>query len=217
MDTRNLIEQSDPSGVYYEAWTGIAPFFIEGWYAAEADSPEGYSHSGPHRQTLEESLEDAQRYLDGDDITGPLDTARVIHCEPALKITIAAELGDHPTPSGSHVRERGDLWTALDWTLWGVGMADVFREPLADKMITTLTDDEFGQATALIQRWNELRGGPVARNYYVELKAHNAQAHELMALAQRLRDRNASADDWDEFDRRAAEWATPEAIERLAS
>lgn len=73
-------------------------------------------------------------------------------------------------------REPSDLWNSLDWMLWGVGMGDTFREPLADKMIAAISDEEFAQAEALIRDWNERRGGPAERNLFAELRAELAEA-----------------------------------------
>lgn len=81
-------------------------------------------------------------------------------------------------------RPRGELWTALDWALWGVGMADFFRVPIAEKMIASLPDDEFKQAEAVIADWNTRRGGPQERNLFAELRTR-AEAAE--ATLERVR------------------------------
>lgn len=46
--------------------------------------------------------------------------------------------------------ERGELWSLLDWSFWGAGMADTFREPLADTMLAAIPADARGQAEAIM-------------------------------------------------------------------
>ena len=87
-------------------------------------------------------------------------------------------------PDAATERERADLWRSLDWMLWGVGMNDVFREPLANKMIAALSDGEFDQAQDLIRGWDARRGGPHERNLFVELKAERDAA---LAAVERVR------------------------------
>lgn len=87
-------------------------------------------------------------------------------------------------PDAATERERADLWRSLDWMLWGVGMNDVFREPLADKMIAALSDAEFAQAQDLIRGWDVRRGGPHERNLFVELRAERDAA---LAAVERVR------------------------------
>jgi hypothetical protein len=41
-----------------------------------------------------------------------------------------------PAPEDEVV--RGRLWSLIDWSLWGAGMADVFREPVADVMVMSV-------------------------------------------------------------------------------
>jgi hypothetical protein len=85
-----------------------------------------------------------------------------------VRALAAAAPADDAQPK---TRERGELWEILDWSLWGNGMADVFRAPLADKMIAALTDAEYEQAAALIDRWRELRGEQAYRKLYEDLRA----------------------------------------------
>ena len=89
------------------------------------------------------------------------------------------------------LRDRDVLWQALDWTFWGVGMGDTFRESLADKMIATLTVEEFEKAQVLIRQWNDYRGGPHERNLFIEIKAERdaaiARAERAEAAIERVR------------------------------
>lgn len=116
------------------------------------------------------------------------------------------------SPAVPQARERGELWNILDWSLWGNGMADTFRDPLADKMIAALTDAEYEQATALIERWKRLRGDQAYRKLYEDqraeierLKALSAPAPADDEAAQVERMAAAIAKD-DGFDWRSGEW-----------
>lgn len=89
------------------------------------------------------------------------------------------------------VRERDELWSILDWTLWGNGMADTFREPIADKMCAALTDDERAQALSIIAAWQERRGPHAmhpAREEIARLQADNADLRQRLAMAEAARD-----------------------------
>jgi hypothetical protein len=79
-----------------------------------------------------------------------------------------------PAPPGEP-RERDELWSILDWSFWGSGMADTFREPLADKMCAAISDAEHEQAMELIERWKELRGIQAYRELYEKLRAQLAE------------------------------------------
>lgn len=46
--------------------------------------------------------------------------------------------------------ERGKLWSLLDWSFWGAGMADTFREPLTDTMLAAIPADVRAQAEAIM-------------------------------------------------------------------
>ncbi|MFI7644257.1 hypothetical protein [Nonomuraea sp. NPDC049400] len=55
-------------------------------------------------------------------------------------------------------RVGGPLWSLLDWSFWGAGMADVFREPLADTMLAAIPDNVRKQAEAIMADFIERRG-----------------------------------------------------------
>lgn len=79
--------------------------------------------------------------------------------------------------------ERGPLWSALDWCLWGVGLGDRLREPMADAMLAALPPEQRAQAEELIAWWSEKRGGPVGENVYQGLSAeHDYAAAQLRAV-----------------------------------
>lgn len=54
--------------------------------------------------------------------------------------------------------ERGELWSLLDWSFWGAGMADTFREPLADTMLAAVPEDARAQAEAIMADFIKRRG-----------------------------------------------------------
>lgn len=97
---------------------------------------------------------------------------------------LAVMLRESAVPDAATERERAELFRSLDWMLWGVGMGDVFREPLADKMVAALSDAEFDQAQDLIRWWDERRGGPRERNLFVWIKAERDAA---LAALERVR------------------------------
>lgn len=63
-----------------------------------------------------------------------------------------------------------ELWRHLDWSFWGTGMADEFREPLAEAMLSAITPEQRQQANDLITRWRDHREF-VGRDKYEEQKA----------------------------------------------
>lgn len=75
--------------------------------------------------------------------------------------------------------QSGHLWSVLDWALWGNGMADVFREPLADKMVACLTAEERRKAEELIERWHTLKGESAAEQAQTLIKALTAKVQKL--------------------------------------
>ncbi|KAB8186940.1 hypothetical protein FH608_046480 [Nonomuraea phyllanthi] len=52
---------------------------------------------------------------------------------------------------------HGELWSLLDWSLWGAGMADVFREPLADTMLAAVPDNVRQHAEAIMADFKKRR------------------------------------------------------------
>ncbi|MFI8254113.1 hypothetical protein [Streptomyces filamentosus] len=67
------------------------------------------------------------------------------------------------------VQQHDELWSLIDWSLWGSGMGDTFREQLADQFIAALTPEQHAQALELIRWWTEDRGRePLGRRRYEE-------------------------------------------------
>lgn len=79
-------------------------------------------------------------------------------------------------------RVHDELWRHLDWSFWGTGMADAFREPLADTMIAAITPEQRQQANDLITWWRTRRQF-VGRDKYEEQKA---EIEQLQAENERL-------------------------------
>lgn len=63
-----------------------------------------------------------------------------------------------------------ELARHLDWSFWGTGMADTFREPLAETMLAAISPEQRQQANDLITRWRDHREF-VGRDKYEEQKA----------------------------------------------
>ncbi|WP_020141162.1 hypothetical protein [Streptomyces sp. 351MFTsu5.1] len=77
--------------------------------------------------------------------------------------------------------ERGELWSLLDWTFWGSGMGDVFREPLADTMLAAITPEQREQAEQLMEAWHASGRKPLGRRRYEELSAELKEARDELA------------------------------------
>ena len=79
---------------------------------------------------------------------------------------------------------RGELWSLLDWTFWGSGMGDVFREPLADTMLAAISPEQLAQAEELMEAWHASGREPLGRRRYEELSAELREARQQAAEAQ---------------------------------
>lgn len=70
-------------------------------------------------------------------------------------------------PAPKRHDEPDKLWSLIDWSLWGSGMGDTFREQLADQFIAAITPEQHKQALELIRWWTEDRGRtPLGRLRY---------------------------------------------------
>lgn len=105
-----------------------------------------------------------------------------------------------PTPAEPSDPQRGELWSLLDWTFWGSGMGDVFREPLADTMTAAISPEQREQAEKLMEAWHASGRQPLGRRRYEDL---NAELKEAQRKVERL-------------DQMATAWAErlPETISR---
>lgn len=85
-----------------------------------------------------------------------------------IRASLAAEqAAAEPRP----IEYPDELWSLIDWTLWGSGMGDTFRERLADTFLQAITPEDHAQALELIRWWTEDRGRePLGRRRYAELK-----------------------------------------------
>ncbi|MFF1417448.1 hypothetical protein [Streptomyces sp. NPDC058280] len=88
------------------------------------------------------------------------------------------------TPAGEPA--RGELWSLLDWTFWGSGMGDVFREPLADTMLVAISPEQRDQAEQLMEAWHASGRQPLGRRRYEELTAELKAAQAAMAAVLRI-------------------------------
>ncbi|MEU6758018.1 hypothetical protein [Streptomyces sp. NPDC046685] len=87
--------------------------------------------------------------------------------------------------------EHTKLWSLIDWSLWGSGMGDTFRERLADQFIRAITPEQHAQALELIRWWTEDRGRlPLGRERYED---QQARLHRALRACARYR-RQAALD-----------------------
>ncbi|MFD9047632.1 hypothetical protein [Streptomyces zaomyceticus] len=97
---------------------------------------------------------------------------------------VEAELAAVVAPAPIVV-EHSELWSLIDWSLWGSGMGDVFREQLADQFIAALTPEQHAQALELIRWWTEDRGRePLGRRRYED---QQRRLHRALRAVARLR------------------------------
>ncbi|MFE2323621.1 hypothetical protein ACFXD5_06805 [Streptomyces sp. NPDC059385] len=98
--------------------------------------------------------------------------------------------------------EHSELWSLIDWSLWGSGMGDTFRETLADQFIAAITPEQHQQALELIRWWTEDRGRePLGRRRY-----EDQQRRLKRALRACARYRTAAVVDRKCFDELAARY-----------
>ncbi|XMN09339.1 hypothetical protein ACK8N7_26515 [Streptomyces griseobrunneus] len=86
--------------------------------------------------------------------------------------SIRAAFASEQTATEPRTIEHPDeLWSLIDWTLWGSGMGDTFRERLADTFLQAITPEDHAQALELMRWWTEDRGpAPLGRRRYADLK-----------------------------------------------
>lgn len=97
----------------------------------------------------------------------------------ALEAELVAAREKRPVVKVEHPDE---LWSLIDWSLWGSGMGDVFREQLADQFIAALTPEQHTQALELIRWWTEDRGRePLGRRRYEDQQRRLRRALRAVA------------------------------------
>lgn len=93
-----------------------------------------------------------------------------------------AALGPAPEEEPAH----GPLWSLLDWSLWGAGMGDLFREAMADRMVAAIPADGVEHAEALMAEFIERRqiertGVTIYQEQRDELERLRKQVDEVVA------------------------------------
>lgn len=76
-----------------------------------------------------------------------------------------------------------ELWSVLDWSLWGNGLGDTLRESMADAMVGALTDEQREQAETCIKAWHERRGPSVAVGVGTQLEQERDEARAELDAA----------------------------------
>ncbi|WP_030847448.1 hypothetical protein [Streptomyces griseus] len=98
------------------------------------------------------------------------------HLATIRRVLADGQAATEPRP----IKHPDKLWSLIDWTLWGSGMGDTFREHLADTFIQAITPEDHAQALELIRWWTEdRRREPLGRRRYEDLKRrlHRALAN----------------------------------------
>lgn len=62
------------------------------------------------------------------------------------------------------------LWSAIDWTLWGHGLNDVTREPIATAMVDAIPADDIDRIVPVMLAWKARRGWPALHEEYAQLR-----------------------------------------------
>jgi hypothetical protein len=76
-----------------------------------------------------------------------------------------------------------DLWTHLDWSLWGTGLGDTLREPLASTMVAAIPPRVRAHAEMVMAEFLKWRGVESPAQTNADLRAENAaQAAKLHAV-----------------------------------
>ncbi|MGW6395437.1 hypothetical protein ACWFR1_34215 [Streptomyces sp. NPDC055103] len=105
--------------------------------------------------------------------------ARIEQRQAEAQLTAARE--QHPTVEVEHT----ELWSLIDWSLWGSGMGDVFREQLADQFIAAITPEQHDQALRLIEAWTESGHLPLGRRCYEDQQQRLHRALRAVARERR--------------------------------
>lgn len=119
--------------------------------------------------------------------------------ERLRKAERAADLlaADHRQAEDSAAPPRDELWSLLDWSFWGSGMGDVFREALADTMTAAITAEQRDTALRLIEQWHASGRQPLGRRRYEELSAELAEARaQVAAYENAVNAAHVLADHW---------------------
>ena len=87
------------------------------------------------------------------------------------------------------IEHPDELWSLIDWSLWGSGMGDTFRERLADAFLQAITPEDHETALRLIQAWTDSGRTPLGRRRYEDLNRRLDRA-----LANVVRWRKAAAE-----------------------
>lgn len=100
------------------------------------------------------------------------------------------QAGDEPAPAeDTDLRERAaDVWSAIDWTLWGHGLGDELRERMADTMLAAVSTQDLNDAVRVFAAWKERRGFPT---YHEDYQQHrDGEKAELRVQVASLRAEN---------------------------
>ncbi|MFF2522464.1 hypothetical protein [Streptomyces liangshanensis] len=84
-------------------------------------------------------------------------------------------------PRARPVDGPDELWSLIDWSLWGSGMGDAFRERLADQFLAAITPEQHDTALRLIDAWTNSGRLPLGRRRYEDQQARLHRALHAVA------------------------------------
>ncbi|KPC76858.1 hypothetical protein ADL26_04650, partial [Thermoactinomyces vulgaris] len=67
--------------------------------------------------------------------------------------------------------DRSPLWVHLDWSLWGTGLGDTLREPMASAMVAAIPADVRAHAEMVMAEFLKFRGVESPAETNAELRA----------------------------------------------
>lgn len=119
--------------------------------------------------------------------TGPYGQLKVVRARLDRALRACARYRAQ-IPATRPVEHSDELWSLVDWSLWGSGIGDVFREQLADQFIQAITAEQHETALRLIQAWTNSGRTPLGRRRYED---QQARLHRALRACARYRDNEA--------------------------
>jgi hypothetical protein len=82
--------------------------------------------------------------------------------------------------------ERRRIWSSIEWGLWGSGLGDVLREPVAATMVDALSDEQVTDVHTTMAAWQEHKAKQGSHPGWEELAKTKAEVARLNDVVQRV-------------------------------